>query len=215
MSPQVQGPSGVSADHTFIQEGQTGRDEILKRLGWADAGLSQERFFWGRWSASTKGVATVMVIPGAVGGQTDRTFAIHNLLVEFDEHAIVVRARKVKDGDVFKELVSWSRYPGLPAMDVSSRNRKSYAAWTYGSRRHNGSMVLNADFIEFFDHHSRVSFKVPRDKIVNVKMTSKNDVKPTWVLKVRDETAWGKEIDFWMDPPELLAALQYMVPARP
>lgn len=89
----------ISADYTFVKEGQTSRQEVWDRLGWADVGLNERRLFWLRWAASSTGIETqsgYVTFPDAIGKINNKSGTIHNLLIEFDESAIVTRMEKSK-----------------------------------------------------------------------------------------------------------------------
>lgn len=209
----------LSADYTFIKEGQTSRQEVLQRLGWADVGLEENRLFWGRWSASSSGLASssvlVMARPG-IGPERARKGAIHNLVVEFDESAVVVRVANVKDEDIVRELIAWSQRSGQGPTDLSSLIRNSYPAGTKGwLSRHDGSMYLKADSIDFFDSTTHTWFKASRDDILSLKLKSKAGVYPSLTLKFKEKTAWGNEIDVVIDPPGLLTVLKFMTQKNP
>jgi len=212
MSPQVQGRGTVSADLTFIKEGQTSRQEFLQRMGWADVGLNDNRIFWGRWRASSSGTVVIFLIPGAVGGQRDRNWHTQNVLVEFNEKDVVSRVMpKVKDKNIVRELMAWSQRSGhKPANPSSIRN--SFAAFT-NSR--NGSMYVKADSLDFSDHNTRLRFTVPREKISSLKLKSETDIQPSYTLGVEDKTPWGKKIHLGISPPELLPILAYITPRGP
>jgi hypothetical protein len=243
MSPQVQGPPGVAADHTFIRVGQTSRQEVLQRLGWADVGLNENRLFWGRWFASSSGTVVVLVLPGAMGADRQRNWSIQNLMIEFDERDVVGRVvEKIEDKNVVRELVAWSQRSGYrPANPSSIRN--SFAAstqrgtWTQGLRRTNGSMRVSADSLEFFGvtstpcPASRVPgpsacqsmapppqstrFNVPHDRIGSLKLKPYGGVKVSYTLKLKDKTPWGKEIQLGIASNELLPVLAYITPQNP
>jgi len=217
MSPQVQGQPGVSADHTFITVGQTGREEVLKQLGWADMGLNENRLFWGRWLASSSGTAVVVVLPGAMGAERQRNWSIQNLMIEFDDRDIARRViDKIEDKDVVRELVAWTQRASYrPANPSSIRN--SFAARTEPrrlDRRVNGSMQVSTDSLEFFGSQG-TRFKVPQDWIVSLKSESYGGVQVTYKLNLKEETPWGKEIYLGIRSNELLPVLAYITPKNP
>jgi hypothetical protein len=221
----------VSADCTFIREGETSRQEVMKRLAWMDMGIEENRLFWGRWSASSSHLTSpsglVTLLPSALGGRQDLKRKIHNLLVEFDDNAVVVRVRKKEDKDIVRELIAWTQRSGDGSARLSSRTRNSFTAWTEkgaiiggnGIRRldrNSGSMELNPDSIHFYDRRSiRTGFKVPRDEIVSIEVRSNNNVKPTYMLKLRNQTVWGKKIYVSINPSDLIPVLKYLTQRNP
>ena len=219
MSPQVEGPSGVSADHTFIRLGQTSRQEVLQRLGWADVGLNDNRIFWGRWRESSSGTVMVVVVPGAVGGERQRNWSLKNLMVEFDEREVALRVEKMEDKNVVRELVAWSRRSGYrPANPSSIRN--SFAAhatrgtWSHGLERYFGLMHVSTDSLEFVDGRS-APFKVPQGRIASLKLEEYTGPTPSFTLKLKDKTPWGKEIQLGIRSAELIPILGYITPKNP
>jgi hypothetical protein len=220
MSPQVQGPPGVSADHTFIRVGQTSRQEVLQRLGWADAGLNENRIFWGRWRQSSSGTVMVLLVPGAVGGERQRNWSLRNLMVEFDEHEVALRVvENVEDRNVVRELVAWSQRSGYRPANPSSI-RHSFAAradrgtWTQGLQRYFGVMQVSTDSLEFFDGKS-TPFKVRQDQIASLRLGEYIGSTASFTLNLKDRTRWGKEIHLGIRSAELLPILAYITPRNP
>ena len=216
MSPEVQAQPGLSADHTFIKTGQTRRQEVLQRLGWADAGLNEKRLFWARYRASSRGTFVIPLIPVTGGGNAGRNWSTQNLLVEFDEQDVALRVvEKVKEEDVVRELVTWSRRSGYQPANPASI-QKSFAASTtpktWGKKTRRAlRMRVNGDYLEFFGEPS-TQVAVSRDSIVSLKMASNADVKPSYTLTLRDKTPWGREIDLGIDSAEILPVLPYLTP---
>src|SRR5258708_8024787 len=86
----------------FLQAGKTTRQEVTEKLGETDTSVKENRLFLGRWSSSKWGV--FWAAGGgynAVGGW-NRTWARHNVLISFDDQAIVQEFRKVADEDLGK-----------------------------------------------------------------------------------------------------------------
>ena len=219
MSPELQGPPGVSADHTFIRVGQTTRQEVLQRLGWADVGLNENRLFWGRWTSSSSGTVVVVLVPGAVGGERNRNWSTRNLMVEFDDRDVVLRViKKVEDKDVVRELVAWSERSGYRPADPSSI-RNSFAAsaqrgtWTQGILRANWIMKVGPDSLEFIGTQP---FTVPRDSIVSLEWEPSAGVPRShrYTLKLKDKTPWGREIHLGIANDQILPILAYITPGN-
>lgn len=215
MSPELLGQPGVSADHTFIKVGQTSRDEVLRNLGWTDTGMRESRLFWGSWKASTSGTVVVFAIPGAVGGERNRNWSTHNLLVEFDENAVVSRTREVKEKDVVRELVAWSRQSVSPSSSFSLLAKQSFEASTGDFRgNHHGRMTVRSDSLEFYDRDSRTTFRIPNSEVDSLKAKKRGRVSGQYTLRFKTGTAWGKAIDVSINPPDLLALIRHLGLAR-
>ena len=215
MSPELLGQPGVSADHTFIKVGQTSRDEVLRSLGWTDTGMRESRLFWGSWKASTSGTVVVFAIPGAMGGERNRNWLTHNLLVEFDENGTVSRAREVKEKDIVRELFAWSRQSVSAASSFSLLAKQSFEASTGDFRgNHDGRMTVRSDSLEFFDRDSRTTFRIPYSDVEGLKTKNRGRVSGKYTLRFKTSTAWGKSIDVSVNPPYLLALIRQVGLAR-
>lgn len=70
-------------DFGFLKAGATTRNDVTKNLGAIDTGV-KERFFWGRWQSSKW-----YVVASALGGEGDRVWNVHNILIRFDANDIV------------------------------------------------------------------------------------------------------------------------------
>ena len=208
---QVQGQSGVSADQRFIKLGQTSRDEVLRNLGWADVGMRETRLFWGRWIASTSRTDMIFLIPGALGSnQGDPNWSTHNLLVEFDENSTVSRSREIKEKDVVRELIAWSRHSASQPTKFSAFSQETFPASHDGFSKHHGSMMVRSDSLEFFDQRTRSTFKVANGDVESLKIKSDARVKPSFTLKFKKSTPWGSKIDVYIDPQYLLGLLSHL-----
>ena len=207
----------VSATHEFIKVGQTGRQEVLRRLGWVAVDLQENGLFWGRWTVSSSGLTSqsgrVETLPSS--REKGQRKGMHNLLVEFDDRDVVVRAVEVQDKDVIHELVAWSRRSGKGRAPLSSLKRNYYMAWTEGLRRHDGSMRVNADSVGFYDQDTRGRFNVSIDRIDSLELRTKRGMQPACRLKFKDKTAWGNVIYVTVTSSELLTVLKYLAQINP
>jgi hypothetical protein len=103
-------------DTSVIRVGLTTRAEILQQFAAFDTGWKGERLFLGRWLRSGAGVAPKP--------HTDRWWAAHNLVVEFDEKSAVTRYQVLSD----KEFVG-----ALPTFLSAERDLSEFQRPTSGT----------------------------------------------------------------------------------
>jgi len=104
--PVTGGTLESEPDTRVIRVGVTTRIEIIQQFGAFDTGWKGERFFLGRWLRSGVGIAPTP--------HTDRWWAPHNLVVEFDEKGTVTRYQVLSDKKLLDELptlLSAERHP--------------------------------------------------------------------------------------------------------
>jgi hypothetical protein len=205
----------VSSNRTFIKRGQTNRQEVLQRLGWADAGLNENRLFWGRWSESSSGLSSVSGLASlnSAISPNRKVDTISNLLVEFDESGVVVGSEKVKDKDIIRELNAWSQRSGQKTVYASALNQNSsYQAKRKGWRSglSFGSMRMRPNGVEFRDGTTGLIFRVPYYNIVSLKLNQKGGVRPKVVFELSENTIWGHNIEVSINPQDILTFLRYL-----
>jgi hypothetical protein len=104
--PVTGGTVESEPDTSVIRVGVTTRAEIIQQFGAFDTGWKGDRFFLGRWLRSGVGIAPTP--------HTDRWWAPHNLVVEFDEKGTVTRYQVLSDKKLLDELptlLSAERHP--------------------------------------------------------------------------------------------------------
>jgi hypothetical protein len=215
MSKVVRSPAGESADHTFIIEGKTSAHEVAQRLGWADVGLRDDRVFWARWAASTKGVATQILIPGAgINTTPQRWWTLHNLLVEFDNNGTVVFAREVDERHVLRELIARANLRGREFPNSRLGQPLNASA---DHQKHTGWLSVQDDRLNIRDRWAQADFKISRSSIERLEFSRSIPSDPTYpafVLKLKDKTVWGKKIDLTIPPASLLPTLKALMPGQ-
>jgi hypothetical protein len=236
MPAEIKGPVGASEERTFIIPQQTTRDEVVRRLGWADIGLNDNHLFWGHWELSTKGRSLVAFGPGMVG-EVDRwrLWTAHNILIEFDDKGVVTSVREVEDPDLMHEFVSFIHAPGRTFPNASLLAQKSFSSgYDYNKGRRApsrwGMVSIQQAGLEFRDEKTRLKlFNIAYDRIASIELdpislapttmiwpdgtrTYSTELRrPELKLRLKDKTAWGTEIYVFIDPPLFLAALQAIV----
>lgn len=208
----------ISADYTFIRAEQTGGQEVLQRLGWADVGLKESRLFWFRWDDASpyiKAKSGRVVLPKAVDSVKSRKQKIHNLLVELDKNDIVLRVENIKDQDLISKLVDWSNRSGQALPKLSSLADNHYPATTDGREGHNWLMSVDVDTLKFWDGLRNRWFTVSYDRVRSMKIRKKAGIHPDYTLYFLDKNVWGKEVNVGINPEELLTVLKYMTHDNP
>jgi hypothetical protein len=204
----------VTTDQSFIKVGQTIRQEVLQRLGWADVGLKGDRFFWGRWATDSSGA--VVILPRALRAVKKRPTVYHNILIEFDQKGAVTRANQVRDEDIVRELGAWSMQTrGTP----SSLSHSLYHVFKYTRKAYPppiGLMSVDADSLKFFDSTQTYAWStVLRNQIAAFELSPNAGVVPQFALTfIDDRPHWGNKVDVFIDLPDLLTALKYIIPQQ-
>jgi hypothetical protein len=96
VKPVTGGTLESEPDTSVIRVGVTTRAEITQQFGAFDTGWKGERLFLGRWLRSGIGVAPEP--------RTDRSWAGHQLVVEFDEKGTVTRYQVLSNKQFLDEL---------------------------------------------------------------------------------------------------------------
>jgi len=146
-------PSGLetksTVDPSFIKVGQTSREEVVEKLGWADTGVEDDRFFICRWSESSWAALWILGGPGAAEAGSYRQWNDHNLLIEFDEKGVVQQTTYFPDKEflaTFSSLVA--KYP-THTLDLSVPIEvpvaREYRTLYFGK------LVLGADSVAFVE----------------------------------------------------------------
>ncbi len=215
----VSGATGKTIDLEFIKAGSTTRGELEQNLGWVDTGID-DKLFVGRWAQSSWGVAWAAGGGYSATGGWNRSWKTHNLIVDFDENAVVRRKWLVPDKDVISTLSEWvTANPGRP-LDLSPpietpieyiRSGKSFV----------GTLVLSHDdlkFVEDRDKGSKVAydFKTSPENIGYLSLgnwLAADGGHPENVvvtIHFRRKTAIGGKLAARMDVPTMLILIKYM-----
>lgn len=161
MKTRTVGSTGAEKplDIDFIQPNKTTRDEVATKLAWMDTGLKHSRLFWGRWYQSSSGV---VFVPGplVMADVTARRWHDRNLLVEFNDNAIVERSGKYSNAQLNAELDRWLKGVGEPPLDLSA---PLVIEMRTGSKR----MTLTRDLVEFLLRDG-TTLDVPRKDILKL-----------------------------------------------
>jgi hypothetical protein len=119
---RTNGPMGKTIqkddfDLTFLQVGNTRREEVASRLNHIDTGYSSPRMFWGRWNESKAGIAVL-----GLGGGAGRIWNVRNLLVSFDENG-VMQSKDLISSEKALERELRAQLAKAPPLDLSQPER--------------------------------------------------------------------------------------------
>jgi hypothetical protein len=108
------------ASFDFIQKGVTTREEVVQKLAWMDAGVTDQRLFIGRWVDSRWGVFWAVASQYRADGGFNRKWNNHNVFVEFDAGGIVQQSRIISDKQLAAELSTWAAQNLDNPLDLST-----------------------------------------------------------------------------------------------
>ena len=149
-------------DMSFIQVSKTNKDEVADKLAWMDTGITQERFFWGRWYRSSSGAAYPVDAGGLPLPMASRTWHVRNLLVEFDEGGAVKRSGNFSDNELSGEIARWFKETGEPPLNLLPPLVLQMKGGTK-------SMTLAEDMVQFLLWNEQ-NFTVPRKDISKLEL---------------------------------------------
>lgn len=198
-------------DPSFVQPGTTTRDEVLAKLSSVNTGYNDPHFFWGRWATSKWGYWWVVIAPspsgggGAAGGDANRIWHVHNMLITFDDHGIAQSTQLLDDDPpLWRELNKHAAT--LAPMDSTE------IVSLYGDRH----ITLTRSWIEAVRPKGKIqSVRVSPDKVLRISHSGARDKRNSpgttcHTLYLSEKTAFGKKLDFCTEGPNLLAALHYL-----
>ncbi len=216
----VSGATGKTIDLEFIKPGATTREDLGQKLGWIDTGIKDDKLFVGRWAQSSWGVAWAAGGGYSATGGWNRSWKTHNLIVDFDENAVVQRMWLVPDKDVISTLSEWVTVnPGRP-LDLSPPI-ETPIEYIRSGKYFLGTLILRQDdlrFVEDRDKGSKVAydFKTSRENISHLSLGNwlaadaghpENVVVTT---HFRRKTAVGSKLAARMDVPTMLILIKYI-----
>jgi hypothetical protein len=220
----TEGPAGqhASADLNFLHVGSTTRAEVVQQMGWADAGIKNQRLFLGRWRDSKWVVAWVVAGAGDAGagggaGGAPRVWHTHNLIVEFDDKNNVVTKYHVFPDDILpRELSASLQRVNTPPLDLSHpidvpvKHRR-------GQHYEPATLSLGKDSIELSKpDRADSNFKITPQKITGLtfvnglKEESPSPQSTNYTLHFSEKTNVGKNLTMRIDMPALVTLVQYL-----
>jgi len=219
----TQGPAGqhASADLSFLRVGSTTRAEVLQQMGWADAGVKNERLFLGRWRDSKWVVVWAVAGSGPDSGGsgfggTPRVWHTHNLIVEFDEKGVVTNYHVFRDEVLPRELAASLPRVNTPPLDLSHpidvpvKHRR-------GQHYEPATLSLGKDSIELTKPDwADSNFKITPQKITaltfvnGLKEESPSPQSTNYTLHFSEKTKVGKNLTMRIDMPALVTLVQYL-----
>lgn len=224
MSRRVQTPGGAAepVELGFLQAGKTGQDEVRSRLKPIDSGYPHEAFFWGRWIASSSGVAWFVggaspgVGPAGAAG-ANRHWSAKNLLVEFDAEGKVRSHRVVDDGDITRELRAAIRsYPPRAPADGPEKLAIEHLHRS-GQALAPAELVLGEVLLEMNEPGSKHAVSVARAELLDVRPADTyirgRQPEPGFLLQTlhfRSKTPAGKKVTIRLQPAALVRLLAYV-----
>ncbi len=108
-----------TVDLSFIQPGESTREEVESRLGWIATGVKDDTFTLGRWAESKWGVAWVIGGYAAAAGGWNRHWKMHNLVVDYDERGVVEQFSQIPNEELLQALMERVRREHGPLLDLS------------------------------------------------------------------------------------------------
>ena len=113
------GGKGTTADLTTIHPGTSTREEILRNWGWSDTHVNSDRIFVGQVRASTSRSSIVLIAPIPIPyAGTYRDWAVHFLIVEFDDRGTVSNDELIETGQLGHRMIAWLGRVPQPALDL-------------------------------------------------------------------------------------------------
>jgi len=216
----VSGAIGKKIDLEFIKVGATTREDVRQKLGWVDTGIKDDQLFVGRWAQSSWGVAWAAGGGYSAAGGWNRAWKTHNLVVDFDENAVIHRMWLIPDTDVIDTLSEWVYTNRSPPLDLSTPI-KAPIEYIHSGKRLLGSLVLSKDDLRFLEDRetgSKVAydFKTSPGNISHLSLgswTASNAAHPENVvvaIHFRQKTAVGSKLPARMDLPTMMLLIKYI-----
>jgi len=216
-------PSGLetksTVDPSFIKVGQTSREEVVEKLGWADTGVKDDRFFICRWSESSWAALWFLGGPGAGEAGWYRPWNDHNLLIEFDEKGVVQRSTYFPDKDFLVTLSSLvAKYPAH-TLDLSAPIEVQVLYMGY--RPYFGKLVLGPQSVSFvedpgFHAKGKHDFQTTPENLRDVVMISgeepskKREEQVIEVIHFKRHTKVGDKMEIRTNFPTTMILLKYI-----
>jgi len=214
------GGIGKKVDLKFIVPGSTSRQEVLQKLDWLNSGITDDRFFVARWSESTWGVAWAVAANYAADGGWNRSWTIHNLVVEFDAQGLVLKSSLLDDkhlADTLSQLISQDSDESLAAqLPFQVLTNHSHLG-----KHTSGTLTLAEDELRFAPNgsacpDSNSCFATPRQNILRVSTgswTSSSSTSPALLattIHFKQNTSLGTKFSTQLDLPTIVLLLRYV-----
>jgi len=237
-SKQIEGAAGApekkKVDLTFLKTGQTGRDEVLQKLGWANAGIKNDRLFLARWISSHEWGWFIAGNTGSAGGGGRFSEKMHNLLVQFDEKGVVQQVRQVPTGKLVEEFRNWIVQEQGPPLELSTAVQLEIQHHHADSREQFESVELGLTKDSFVFHelgNAKHDFRIAPEKIARINvggainesskpnlegLTRLNDPSSLRVtIRFSEKTAAGGKMTLQTTPSDLFVLVEYLQQVRP
>jgi hypothetical protein len=143
-------------DLSFIHTGITTRDEVIQKLGWADAGIKSEQMFLARWSMWGNSNPVLVMFEG-------KAARFQNLMIEFDSQGIVQAFRPIQEKNLAQELSDWASRSHQPLLDLSTPIKFSVFDSTGPGV---ADLILEKDFVKLREPHD--GLQVPPGEISEI-----------------------------------------------
>jgi hypothetical protein len=194
-----------------FRPGSTRRDEVLQKIGWADAGLQCKGLFLARWKVSQMAVCVGVAAPGTYGGAADcgRVWQGRNLIIQFEGNGVVQKVQRVPDHDIGKVLAAWlATDPELP-LDLSRPIQIPV------ERGHNSAeLTLARAYIVY--HDKAKNLRIPRQQVLGASTlgwrASSSSIRIE--IQYQEVRKAAKKLRFRMPPSNLLTLIEYLEQAR-
>lgn len=226
MTKRTSGPAGTiekkKIDLKFLQPGKTTRDEVIQELAWVDSGIKEEHLFVARWASSGSG--WVWLGPDDCGAPLCRdlgpyrNWTVHNLIVDFDDAAIVKSTRDVPTPELAGSLEAWIALASAQPAEMPTPVELNAYQLRPSSPIATARLVLSSDSFEYRDSRKpKKNFLIRAGAIKSI--ASGSDDQPRSALSLgqvavsivfREGTPAGKHISLKTSPPDLLVLIKYV-----
>lgn len=223
---QIQGAAGAPekkrVDLTFLKTGQTSRNEVLQKLGWANAGIKSDKLFLGRWISSHEWIWFAAGYYSAAGGSGRVKEKMHNLLVQFDERSMVRQVRKVPDGRLVQEFRTWIVEEQEPPLELSSAvDVEIMHHHATDNQFEPAGLTLTKDSFVFHEFgNTKHDFRIAPEKIAGMTTVGafSRPGDPSYMgetIHFSEKTAAGGKITFQIAASDLFVLVKYLQQVRP
>lgn len=221
MTKRVRGYAGEPPNNTvdmkFLRIGETKREDVLQNLHWADSGISEDRLFWGRWISSGSGWAWAVAGGASSESGANRNWAVHNLLVEFDENGIVNQVHEATDSQLLAQLCDALVRSKVPPLELRNpiEVKAKHQRRTQGDENIVLQLERNALEVKKWDD-GKHDFRVSPERIERVATSGLGDPFFAQVsMHLSQKTAAGSNPSFIMRPADLLVFAKYLQLVHP
>lgn len=224
--PEMHGASGAPTlnklDLTFLKVGTTSRQDVLDRLAWIDTGIGDDRFFFGRWKENSWVVSWMV---GLNAGGSSELWDVHNLIVDFDEKAIVRQITHFPNRRMITELSARLISDPSHSLDLSAPVTLNVAyLHNQKQQREYGTLFLNPDAVGFVAHDPSVreeyNFETSPDNITRVTMNWVDPSEPGSMseaietIHFKRTTKLGRKITISLDLAGTVTLIKYLAQSQ-